>query len=325
VSDILSQDEVDALLKGVDDGSVAVGEGSAQAGRGIHAIDLTSQERNLRGRYPGLDVIVDRLAKSLRGSMGGFLGHLPNVNVSGVELVKFCTFLDRLAPPLNLQLFRMAPLRGQGILVATPALVGALLQVSFGGRPGRQVAITDREFSAIELRLLERVAHRVLQDFQEAWQPVVPVEVSYQRSEPNPRFAAVAAAQDLTLLIEAQVEVEGVQDTMLRLCIPNASLDPIRQRLQATPGGDMGETPETTWGDRWRQLLSSAALEVSAELGTSTLRLGAVLALKVGDVVQLGTPREGPVLVRIEGRPRFQGVPGVSGGANAVRLTGRLQ
>jgi flagellar motor switch protein FliM len=323
MSNILSQDEVDALLKGVNEGAVATDAPSAGARPGVQTLDLTSQERNLRGRVPGLELMMDRFTKLLRASLGTFFGTLPNVAVGAMELRKFDGFMQRVQPPASMQLFRMAPLRGQGMFVASPGLVSTLLQISFGGRPQRRIPIAGREISAIELRVIERLAHRVLQDFSEAWRPVAAVDFAFQRSESNPRFAAIATAQDLTFVIDMTIELEGVEEAAISLCIPNAALDPVRRQLQASLGAEK-DTPGESWGDRWREVIGGAELDVHAELGTTRMPIGAVLALKVGDVVPLGTGRDGPVLVRVEGRPRFLGAPGISAGHHAVRVTGRL-
>jgi flagellar motor switch protein FliM len=323
MSNILSQDEVDALLKGVNEGAVATDAAGGGARPGVQTLDLTSQERNLRGRVPGLELMIDRFTKTLRTSLGTFFGALPNVAVGAMELRKFGGFMERIRPPASMQLFRMAPLRGQGMLVASPGLVATLLQISFGGRPQRRIAIEGREISAIEVRVIERLAARVLQDFSEAWRPVAAIDFAFQRSESNPRFAAIATPQDLTFVIDMTIELEGVDEAGVSLCIPNAALDPIRRQLQVSLGVEK-DAPGESWGDRWREVIGAAEIDVLAELGTTRMPLGAVLALKVGDVVSLGTGRDGPILVRVEGRPRFLGAPGISGGHHAVRVTGRL-
>jgi flagellar motor switch protein FliM len=323
MSQILSKDEVDALLKGVSDGAIPAGGDAGAARPGVQTLDLTSQERSLRGRLPGLELVVDRFAKRLRVSLGTFFGQLPTASVGALELMKFASFLDRLPKPVGLQLFRLGGLRGQGLMVASPGLVAALLQVLFGGRPGRKVPIAGRELSAIEQRVLERLVVRVLQDFQEAWRPVAALELAFARAESNPRFAAIAGAQDLVLVLEMRVEVEAAEDATFSLAIPNAALDPLRQRLQVSVD-DAGAGPATAWGDRWRELIAGAELSVAAELGRHRLPLRAVLALKPGDLIGLDTGRDGPVVVRVEGRPRFLAAPGVAGSHNAVRLTARL-
>jgi flagellar motor switch protein FliM len=317
MSKLLSQEEVDALLKEAPDGTAGGG-----APAGIRTIDLTSQERSLRGRLPGLEMILDRFVRALRPSLGAYLGKLPQVVVAGVELVKYGRVLERLTPPLVLQLFRLAPLRGQAVLVFQGPLAAALLEVAFGGSPSRHTALAGREFSPIEIRALERLGARVLADLQLACRPLATLEPALVRSETNPRFASVVAPSDLVVLLDLRIELAGVEDAVLSLCIPNAALDPLRERLQAPPGAER-EAPETAWGDRLRGMLAATEIDVTADLGTVRVTVGEFLRLKPGDVLPLTTGRDGAVVVRVAGAPRFVGAPGVSGANNAVRVSGR--
>src|SRR5437867_5484433 len=210
---ILSQDEVDALLKAVEDGGVPTG-GTA-AGRGpasVRALDLTNLAWSVETRRPGLRPLAERLARAVRTSLGTFFGQIPQVASRGIQLVKFGAFVERLPTPVSLQLFRLVPLRGQGMLVVSPALVGALLQVFFGGNPSRKSPPPTRQFSAIELRVLERLARRLLQDLRDAWSPVADLDCAFVRAETNPRFAAIAAPHDLVLVLELGIQVEGCED-----------------------------------------------------------------------------------------------------------------
>jgi flagellar motor switch protein FliM len=321
---ILSQDEVNALLKGVADGAIPTGAASEGDARGgVRTLDLTSQERSVRGRLPGLELVVDRFVRQLRVALGGFFGQLPGVSVRSLELVKFGGFVERLPQPVSLQLFRLAPLRGLGMLVVGAPLVGGLLEVFFGGTPGRKTNVPAREFSALEQRILERLGARVLQEFRAAWTPVEAIECGLVRCETNPRFASIVGPQDLVLVFDMGIDVEGCEEAGLTLCVPNASLDPLRPRLEASGPGD-GDAPDAAWARGLRAALAQAEVELSAELGTHRMPLRAVLGLKVGDLIPLGTGREGPVVVRVAGRPRFLGSPGVSGGNNAVRVTGSV-
>lgn len=326
MSDILSQDEVDALLRGVTEGTVATGGDDAPTGKapeGVRSLNLTNQERSLRGRLPGLELVTDRFARNLRVSLGTFFGAVPNVVVGGVELMKLGTFMDRLPRPVSLQLFRLTPLRGQGLLVVTPPLVAALLQVFFGGAPGRHTPLPNREFSPIELRVLERLGAKVLADLHDAWRPVHPLECGWVAAESNPLFAAICGLGDLVMTIEMRIGVEGGEEMPLSLCFPNASLDPIRSLLsQIKMSHDDDPARERVWRDRLQEALAATEVEVVAELGTRDMAMRQVLALAVGDVIGLGTGRDGPVLLKVEGRARFVGTPGVAGGANAVRVTG---
>ncbi len=326
MSEILSQDEVNALLQGVSEGRIPVGaDAPAGAEPGVQRIDLTSQERSVRGRLPGLEMVIDRFARASRHSLGSFFGQMPIVTVQGADLVRFGAFLARLPRPVYLHLFKLAPLRGQGILTVTPTVVAALLQVFFGGSPGRRTALPAREYSPIEQRILDRVGARLLADLRDAWRPLEALECTLVRAEANPFFATICAMDDLVLDVDLRVEVEGCDDGVLSLCMPNASLDPLRPRLQTLGRiDDDADAATAAWRERLRATLAGAEVEVSAELGTRTLRLREVLGLKVGDVIALGTGREGPVVLKVEGRPRFLGAPGAIGGHNAVQVTQRL-
>ena len=321
MSQLLSKDEVDALLKGVADGDVPAGAAPSR-GR-VVSLDLTTQERSVRGRWPGLELVVDRFARCVRTTLGSLVGKLPAVGVATVDLRKLAVVNERLPHPVSLQLFRMAPLKGEGLLIVPPALAALLFEVFFGGDARHPTPLAAREFSAIEQRVLERLGTRVLHDLRDAWRALGAVEFALLRSDRNPTLAPIAAAQDLVLLIELSVGFEGGEPTAMTLCMPNAALDPIRRALETAPGSER-EAPATSWSERMRALVAPAELEVVAELGTQQMRLSEVLALAVGDVIPLRTGREGPVVVRVEGRPLFIGAPGVSGAGNAVRITATL-
>jgi flagellar motor switch protein FliM len=323
MGEILSQDEVTALLQAVDDGGLPEGQASSGEGRSaVRALDLANLQWSVEARFPGLKPLVDRFGRALRSSLATFLGRLPNVSPRPAQMVKYGTIVESLVPPVSLQIFRMAPLPGHGMLVATPPLVAALLQAFFGGDPGHKTPVQSHEFSAIELRALERLGGKVLRDLREAWAPVETLDCALVRSEADPRFAAIAGAQDLVLVIDVGVECQGCEDGRLMVYIPNAALEPVRSRLQAT--GDAEPIADPAWSERLRAALAGAAVEVSAELGSHRMTMHEVLNLAVGDVIPLGTGREGPVIVRVEGRARFFGAPGVASGHNAVRVTAAI-
>jgi len=320
MSRILTQEEVNALLRGVADGEIEAG--AARPPAAVRPLDLTSQERDVRGRLPGLEIVVERFVRALRGSLGTVVGRPTTVALRRLQLVKFGGVLDEIEQPVSLQVFRMTPLRGQGLVVLRGPLAATALELFLGGSPARQTALAAREFTTIEQRVLGRFCGRVLQDLAEAWKPLVAVETRITGAETDPRFATIAARDELVLELDVQVQVEGGEDGTLHLYVPDAALGPVRARLHAT--GAERDAPDGTWADRLRAVLGSVGLEVSAELGTRRLTLRQVLELGTGDVIPLATGREGPILVRVEGRPRFLGAPGVAGSANAVRVTARL-
>jgi flagellar motor switch protein FliM len=241
------------------------------------------------------------------------------------ELVKFGSFMARLPQPVGLQFFKLTPLRGQGMLVVRPQILADVIQVLFGGTPGRKAPAMTREFSQLEQRVLERLGARVLADLREAWRPVAPLECTVLRTETNPLFAAIAAPHELVLHIELAVAAEGHEETHLAICVPNGALDPIRTLLGKLQDvdDDADRAADASWHQRLEAAVVEAPVELAAELGTRRMTMREVLGLQVGDVIGLGTGREGPVLVRVAGRPHFLGAPGIAGTQNAVRVTAR--
>jgi flagellar motor switch protein FliM len=268
--------------------------------------------------------VGERLARALRTTGGSWFGAVPNVKVRGLELVRADGLMGALNPSHTLAVFRLAPLRGHGLLVVPSSLLAALIQVSFGGSPARTTPLPDRERSAIELRIVERVATRILHDFEEAWAPFEALTTTPVRIETNPQRAQVATAQDLLLQIDVQIEIPAGEAVVLTIVVPNGSLDPLQEKLAgATSDDDAAPSVDPEWTARLRRALVAAEVEVSAELGSSEVPLNRVLAFKAGDLVPLTTGRDGPVVVRVEGCERFVGAPGVAGGHNAVRITAR--
>src|SRR5262249_13052749 len=162
-----------------------------------------------------------RFARGLRASLGALLGQPTDVEVRGLELLRLARVTARLPRPAGLGVFRMPPLRGQGLLVVTPALVSTLVQVVCGGAPGQSVPVAGRDLSVIEQRLLERLGTRVLHDLQDAFRPLAAIEFGQLRGETDPMFAAITTPQDLVVLLELAVGGAGVAGPGLWLCLPN--------------------------------------------------------------------------------------------------------
>jgi flagellar motor switch protein FliM len=323
MSDLLTPDEIAALTAAFAADAPPSPRASAP---GVRTVDLTNQERSLEGRLPALELVLGRFARGLRGVIAGFFGDVPAVMPKTLGLVRFERLAARLAEPAGLVRFRMTPLRGHGILTVPSSLVAALLQVSCGGPAGQASTLPSREFSAVELRLIERLAARLLVELRAAWEPVAGLDLALTRVETTPLFATIAAPDELVVHAELAVVVSGLAPSTISLVLPNASLDPIRTRLQTVRAVDESGTTaaDAGWSARLRDRLLDVPIEVAVELGGSAMAVSRLLELAVGDLLQLEVGRDGPVVVRVAGEPHFHGAPGVQNGNNAVRVTTRL-
>ena len=291
----------------------------------VRTIDLASQERSLEGRLPGLDLVLARFGRGLRNVLAGCFGDLPNVRTASVGLVRFGRLAPLLVEPTALVRFRLTPLRGQAILTIPPPLLAAMLQAACGGPAGSAPALPVREFSPVELALIERFASRVLAALRAAWQPIVDLGGGPVQVDTTPLLAAVAAPEELVVHAELTIAGAGIAPSTLGLVVPNGALDPVRTRLESVRTADDGTaaSSDAPWVEALRARLLEVPIDVAVELGTARLTLSRLVALAAGDLLTLDVGRDGPAVVRIAGTPRFLGVPGVQNGNNAVRITER--
>ena len=186
MSKILSQDEVDALLKGMSGGEIEVETDTGPGADGVVVYDLTNQDRIIRGRMPTLEIINDRFARLFRTTLSSALRKIVDMTTTSVDMVKFGEFMRSLPVPTSLHIFKMDPLRGHAIFVLESKLVFNLVETFFGGAGGGEVKIEGRDFTAIEQQLTRKVVMMSLKDMEQAWKPVHELSLVYQRTEINP-------------------------------------------------------------------------------------------------------------------------------------------
>ncbi len=321
MSSVLSQNEVDALLKGISGGEFDVGdEGGGDFGdEEIIPYDLTSQDRIIRGRMPTLEIIHDRFVRMFRLTLSSALRKVVDISVRSTELIKFGEFLKTLPVPSSLNLFRMNPLRGNAIMVLETRLVFTLIDLFFGGTGELEVKAEGRDFSAIEQKMIKRTVISALEDLQASWRPVFPVQVNYSRSEVNPQFVAIVPHSEVVVVVTFDVEM-GRAPMSVTLCIPYSMIEPIRAKLNAGFQSDQNEV-DTTWLNRFRTNLNSATVEVLVELGRTEVSVRDFLNLKLGDIVSLDQEVDRPLRVTVEGITKFKGYQGSYKGHQALKIS----
>ncbi|QPJ62724.1 MAG: flagellar motor switch protein FliM [Candidatus Nitronauta litoralis] len=323
MSQVLSQGEVDALLRGVSDGDVPVETDEPEEISGVVPYDLTSQEKIIRGRLPTLDIINQMFSRLFRNSFSGLMRKSADVSTVSTDSLKFGEFLRSLPVPSSLHVFRMEPLRGFGLMVVESKLVFALVDNFFGGTGTSEVKIVGRDFSAIEIRMTRNVILTALEDWEKAWKPVHSVTTTYVRSEVNPQFAAIVPPTDVVLVVVFDIEMENSSGT-LTVCIPYAAVEPIMPKLKANFQSEQMEADQV-WINRLRGELMQTQIEMVAELGSTEITPDVLMGLKVGDTVMLGNDVSDPLSVKIQQIPKFKGFPGVSRGQKALKITQVLE
>ncbi len=318
MQDLLSQDEIDALLHGVDDGDIET-ETDIEPG-GIKAYDLTSQDRIVRGRMPTLEMINERFARYTRISMFNLLRRTADVSVGGIQIQKFGEYVHTLYVPTSLNMVKFRPLRGTALIILDAKLVFKLVDNFFGG-DGRHAKIEGREFTPTELRVVQMVLDQVFIDLGEAWKAVLPIEFEYMNSEVNPSMANIVSPSEVVVVSTFHVELDGGGGE-LHITIPYSTIEPIREMLDAGLQTDTDERDE-----RWVKALRQDVLEARVDLECDVVRreilLRDIVDLKDGDVIPIELPPT--QLLTANGVPMFRTVMGQSNGHLALKITSLIE
>jgi flagellar motor switch protein FliM len=314
-TDILSQDEVDALLGGVDDGDIDTVADIADDGE-ARAFDFNNQERIVRGRLPTLEMINERFARYFRVSFFNMLRKTPEVSVQGIQMIKFSEYIHTLFVPTSLSLIKMSPLKGTGFIMMDPKLVFILVDNFFGGDGTIHAKIEGREFTHTELRVIEKVVEICFTDLIRAWEPVLNVSFQYNNHEVNPHMANIVSPSEVIVVSSFHVELDGGGGD-LHLVYPYSMIEPIRTILDAGVQSDRGDVD-----DRFALLLKEELLhaEVSIEaiLVEKVLKVSDLLNFQAGDIIPVELPDK--VLVMAEDIPIFHGQYGEHQGNAAVKV-----
>ena len=316
----LSQEEVDALLEGVTGESQKVVEEVAETGA-VRNYDISSQERIVRGRMPTMEIVNERFARNLRVGLFNFIRRNPEISVGTVGVQRYSAFLRELAVPTNFNIVAIRPLRGSGLIVCEPSLVFGVIDTLYGGIGKFQTRIEGRDFSPTEQRVINRLVDVICDEYKKAWKGIYPIELEYQRSEMQPQFANIATPSEIVVSTAFQLEIGDIVG-MIHICMPYATLEPIRDVLFSSTQGDSIEVDR-----RWVKLLSreiqAAEVELVAELATADATVEQLLAMKPGDFIELDrTPR---IEATIGGVPMFSCQYGTHNNKYAIRIDESLR
>ena len=299
VQDLLSQDEIDALLHGVDDGLVQT-EMAAEPGS-VKSYDLTSQDRIVRGRMPTLEMINERFARYTRISMFNMLRRSADVAVGGVQVMKFGEYVHSLYVPTSLNLVKIKPLRGTALFILDAKLVFKLVDNFFGG-DGRHAKIEGREFTPTELRVVRMVLEQAFIDLKEAWQAIMQVNFEYINSEVNPAMANIVGPSEAVVVSTFHIELDGGGGD-LHVTMPYSMIEPVREMLDAGFQSDLDDQDER-WVKALREDLLDVDVPLSATVARRQLRLRDILHMQPGDVIPVELPDE--MIMRANGVPSFK-------------------
>lgn len=312
--DFLSQDEVDALLKGVTgDSDEPQAEESAD---GIRPYNLATQERIVRGRMPTLELIHERFARNLRIGLFNFMHRSAEISVGPIRVQKYGEFVRNLVVPTNLNLVQATPLRGTGLIVFDPNLVFLVVDNMFGGDGRFHTRVEGREFTPTEQRIIRGLLNVVFAEFEKAWSPVFEIKLEFVRSEMNHQFANIATPSEISIATTFTLEFGGATADM-HICFPYSMVEPIRDVLNSTTQSDHASR-DVRWTGMLTRQLQGAEVSLVSTLGSSTISLRQILNMKAGDVIPLQIPEH--INGAVDGVPVVECQYGIQNGRYALRI-----
>jgi flagellar motor switch protein FliM len=313
-NEFLSQDEVDALLKGVTGEEEARPE--VEATDGIRPYDLATQERIVRGRMPTFEIINERFARLLRVGLFNFVRRTAEISVGPLRVMKYSEFIRNLVVPTNLNIVHLKPLRGNSLFVFDPNLVFLIIDNLFGGDGRFHTRVEGRDFTQTEQRIIQRLLDVVFENYQTAWKPVYDLQFQYVRSEMHTQFANIANPSEVVITVSFHIEV-GAKGGDLHICIPYASLEPIRDLLYSSIQGDQME-PDRRWLNMLSRQVQNAEVELVANLAQVEMTFEQLMKIKEGDVVMLDVKPS--ITAAVDNVPVFRCRYGMSKGQYAIRV-----
>ncbi|MCE1170435.1 MAG: flagellar motor switch protein FliM [Azovibrio sp.] len=294
--DFLSQEEVDALLKGVT-GETDEPEESAAETSGVRSYNLGTQERIVRGRMPTMELINERFARYLRIGLFNYMHRNTEISVGPIRVQKYSEFIRNLVVPTNLNLVSAKPLRGTSLFVFDPNLVFLVVDNMFGGDGRFHSRVEGRDFTPTEQRIIQGLLGVVFAEYGRSWKPVFDISFEYIRSEMNSQFANIATPSEIVISTTFTLEFGGATADM-HICFPYSMIEPIRDLLYSTMQSDQLSS-DKRWIGMLRKQLQGAEVELVAQLGSSSITLGQILKLKAGDVIPIHIPEK--ITVEVDG------------------------
>ena len=323
MNQVLSQAEVDALLNAVAEGSLDTNSSSGSVKKDekkdVQTYDLTNQDRVIRGKMPTLDLIYERFVRLFRMSLSNSLRKIASISIISTDLLKFGEFVNTLPIPSCVGILRSESLRGPALLVFESKLAYALIDSYFGGTDRPYTKSDGKEFTRIELMIMNKVMQLSIADLEEAWAPVHKIGLMHLRTETNPQFVGVVPLSDVIISTTFEVELENASGT-IALVIPYSTIESIKNKLNSSFQSD-SDRADRVWIENLETHMEAVNANVSVNLGETQITVGDLVNLNIGDIIPLSQDCDGELMLNVEGVPKFKCFFGVSRGTRAVQVT----
>jgi len=328
MAQVLSQEEVDALLEAVEGNGPDEEGGSGRdefddSGAPVQVYDLTNQDRVIRGRMPILEIIYERFIRSFRVSLSNSLRKISTITMVSTDLLKFGEYVNTLPIPSCMCIMRFNTLRGPALMVIDSKLAYAIIDSFFGGTDRPFANIEGKEFTPIELSFLKKIMDMAITDLEEAWTPVHRIDVQYLRTEINPQFVGIVPPSDVIISTTLEIEFEAASGH-INFVIPYSTIEPIKQKLSSSFQTD-AELVDTLWTNAFNGHLKKSETNLIVKLGQADMTIGDLINLEKGDIIPLGQDASGEINLSVEGVDKIRCLIGTHKGSKAVQILEKIK
>jgi flagellar motor switch protein FliM len=320
LSEVLSQSEIDALLKALDSGEVDAKEIKEESKeKKVRKYDFRNPQKIAKDQLRTLEIIHENFGRLLQTFLSGYLRAPTKVSILTVDQYAYSEFSNSIPNPAFLSIVKFQPLNGDIIIDVTNKVAFAVIDRLLGGY-GEKVE-EERNFTEIELTLLKRIINRILGLLRQAWENVIELDPVLEKIETNPQFAQIISPTETVALITMNITV-GSTEGMMNICIPHLAIEPILNKL-STKFWFSNNSKGISENDikLVEKRLKNSPIILKAQLGTARLTVRELLDLQIGDVIKLNKKEGDEIKVLINSNTKFNGIPGTKNNRMSVKIT----
>lgn len=318
MSDILSQSEIDALLKQLNSGEYDANELQDSAEKKVTVYDFARPAKFSKDHLRTLVNIFEHYGRLLSTNLPGYLRKNVQVEVMNSEAVIYSEFMNALSNPVLLGVVNFSPLKGNIIIEWGSQLGFAIVDRMLGGA-GTTLDIT-REFSEIELAIIERIFANCVNLLREPWKNVLSIEPRLERMETNTQFAQFISPSEMIAIVSISIKI-GEVEGLMTVCLPYITLEPIMDKLNTRFWFSTLSDKDPSYEIALEGMLKKTAIPVVTELGRSTISVNDFVNLQKGDIIKLNTKIDDELDVYVGNIKKFKALPGSASDKYAVRVT----
>jgi len=321
MADILSQEEIDALLDVVEDEGddvLETGEEGLLPQRQVTLYDFKRPNRVSKEQLRAFRGVHDKMARSLASQISAIMRSIVEIQLHSVDQMTYGEFLMSLPNPTSFNVFSVKPLEGSGVIEINPSIAFPMLDRLLGGKG--EPFDASREFSDIELSLFETILRVMMSTLKEAWGPVMDIYPTVESKESSPNVVQIVAQNEIVVMVVMEIII-GHSSGMMNICYPVIALEPVLPKL-ASRDLMLNETSsKKSRNTELQVLLGGAKVDIEANLGNADLTMADILEIQVGDVLRLSSAADDIVTVSVDGKERFRGEIGLRRFRKSINIT----